>query len=109
MTFCVYCSNQRRYTPADHRYLALLAYLSQMLTSDLPADAGLHGVKPYKVPWNSVAVHVCHTAVPNSQIMYALNGSVVALCSAPEDKVNYLSQTFVISCTVNISMVCFEF
>ena len=47
----------------------------------------LCALTPYTVPWGSVGVHVCNADVPVSQIMYALNGSVVGLCKADSEQV----------------------
>ena len=48
----------------------------------------LKALTPYSVPWNSVAVHICNTEVPVSQLMYALNASVVGLCRADTRQVS---------------------
>ena len=73
-----------RYKAIDHRNLSLLAYLSGQI--NIPRS--LSSLKPYKIPWNSVAVHVFHASVPNSQIMNALNGSIVGLCTLDSDLVS---------------------
>ena len=79
-----------RLEPADHRNLALLAYFGHMCDSltypDLQPPT-LGTLRPYKVPWSVFALHVCHAVVPNSQIMNALNGGVVALCHIPENDI----------------------
>ena len=80
-------SGQSKYRPPDHRNLALLAYLAETV-SHLPAVvASLQAALPQCVAWRDVGLHVCQAPVPNSQVLYALNGSVVALCSVPPDKV----------------------
>lgn len=40
----------------------------------------LRKCKTYKVPWSTVAVYACGAVVANSDIMYVLNGTMVALC-----------------------------
>jgi polynucleotide 5'-hydroxyl-kinase GRC3/NOL9 len=42
----------------------------------------LTSVTPYTVPWKDVAIHVCHKTVEKTQILYSINGSLVALCQA---------------------------
>ena len=83
----LYCSVPRpidHYKPVDHRSLSLLSYFDHLLTS---RKDGLNAVIPYVVPWHRVAVHVTHASVPPSQIMYALNASVVALCQVDDNMV----------------------
>ena len=75
------------YKPVDHRSLSLLSYFDHLLKD---TKHGLNNVVPYAVPWKQVAVHVMHATVPASQIMYALNASVVALCTVDESQVTCL-------------------
>ena len=65
--------------------MALLSYLGQLAPTG--PTLYLNSVQPYQVAWDQVAIHVCHTLVPNSHILYALNASVVALAVIPTDKV----------------------
>lgn len=67
-----------RYRPMDHRDLTLFSYFSK----NLELGMNLTSVTPFRIPWRSVAIHVCHTAIDKSQIMYSINGSLVALCHA---------------------------
>lgn len=62
----------------DHRNLSILGYLSQCIEPGMT----LTSVPPYVVSWNTIGVHVIHEVVQRSQVMYALNGSIVALCNA---------------------------
>jgi polynucleotide 5'-hydroxyl-kinase GRC3/NOL9 len=90
-----------RSNATSRRDLALLAYLGQ-ITAGQPtagivaasAATTLRAVTPYRVRWTDVAVHVCHEAVPNSQILYALNGSLVALCIARNHQMFTTNATF---------------
>ena len=76
-----------KYHPADHRDLSLLGYLGRYQAPEGGPLVPLHGLTPQAVPWGRVAVHVNHAAVPNSQVLYALNASIVGLCRVPEDMV----------------------
>ena len=79
-----------RYEPLDYRNLALLAHFGHMydpLTFPEAQPPALETLRPYKVPWSLFSLHVCHAAVPNSQIMNVLNGSVVALCHVSESDI----------------------
>lgn len=67
-----------RLKPADHRTVNLLSHLGNHLEKGLTLVAK----EPFYVPWREVAVHVSFARVPRSQVMYALNASVVGLCAA---------------------------
>ncbi|KAL5013572.1 hypothetical protein ScPMuIL_007842 [Solemya velum] len=67
----------------DHRNLSTLGYLTQKLTPGMT----LLSQAPYTVSWDCVAVNVCHSHIPDSQILLALNASVVALCRANMSKI----------------------
>ncbi|KAL3852579.1 hypothetical protein ACJMK2_016199 [Sinanodonta woodiana] len=74
--------------PVDHRDLTLLSYLCQ----NIEPGVTLYSMVPTVLPWCSIAVHVGHTCVPDSQVMYAINASVVALCSADLSKAYRLDE-----------------
>ena len=79
-----------KYSPENHRSLSLLGYLGRC--DDRPGPAHpLQGLVPQTIAWGSLAVHVCNFRVPNSQVLYALNGAVVALCKVDENQVRYPS------------------
>ncbi|CAE1264540.1 GRC3 [Acanthosepion pharaonis] len=63
---------------ADLRSLTILSYLGKNWSPGVSLN---HNV-PYKIKWSSLAIHVCQEIVPPSQILYAINASVVALCIA---------------------------
>ncbi|XP_064633023.1 polynucleotide 5'-hydroxyl-kinase NOL9-like [Lineus longissimus] len=70
-----------KYKAADHRDLAILAYFSHVLPPSVSL-MNIHSIQPYVLKWSSVAVHVANAVVPQAQIMYALNATIVALCHA---------------------------
>jgi hypothetical protein len=35
--------------------------------------------KPYAIPWNNIYLRIMHEGVSSSQILYALNGTIVGL------------------------------
>lgn len=88
-----------RYSPADHRMMSLLSYLSRYQPSTGPCIP-LHAFAPQIVNWADLALHVTHAAVPNSQILYSLNASVVGLCCVPEEMVCFSRE---------ISLLCYFF
>ena len=75
------CFFSGRYRPVDLRHMALLSHLHKILPPD-SADLRLLATPPLILDWSSVAIHSMHETVPWTQIMYALNGSLVALCRA---------------------------
>lgn len=81
--------SEEKFKAPDHRTLATLAYFSRMFEGQGQANVGdLLATDPYVIPWDKVAVTVFNADVPNSQIMYSLNGSLVALCVCPTDCVS---------------------
>lgn len=66
------------------RELSLLAYLSQLQSPDPGPVRPLHSLTPYQVPHSAVALGVLHCEVTPSHMMYAANGSLVALCCVGE-------------------------
>ncbi|XP_053377121.1 polynucleotide 5'-hydroxyl-kinase NOL9-like [Mercenaria mercenaria] len=65
-----------RMKATDYRNLTVLSHLAH----DLEPGLTLTSMTPYTVNWKDVAIHVCHVEVNRSQIMYALNANLVALC-----------------------------
>ena len=81
-------SGHEKYRPKDLRNLMLLTYFGQLQSEQGPTK-NLAELQPHSVPWSAVGVHICSGVVDNSQVMYALNASVVALCIADEKMVNF--------------------
>ncbi|XP_058530582.1 polynucleotide 5'-hydroxyl-kinase NOL9 [Ochotona princeps] len=85
------------------RDLAVLGYLGQLLPPT-PEVLPLHGLIPYEVPFNAVALRITHSDVAPTHIMYALNASWVALCRILDDVTGYsegpilLAQTPICDC-----------
>lgn len=72
---------------ARQRELATLGHLGGIF-DQFSAKRSLRSVAPYRVSWSDVALHVCHEVVPRSQILYAINGNIVALCIADDKQVS---------------------
>jgi len=85
---------RQKYNPLENRTLNLLSYFSKV--SNGPNE--IHSISslrkgwwnireafsdriPYQVFWKDVRIQILYADVPNSQILYALNGSVVGLIS----------------------------
>jgi len=62
--------------PVDLRNLALLSSLSLGLEKGVT----LTSLTPYCIPYADMAVHICHNRVKSSEILHAINASLVALC-----------------------------
>ncbi|ESO95110.1 hypothetical protein LOTGIDRAFT_117300 [Lottia gigantea] len=76
--------HKTEFKAAHMRELSLLAYLNQ----NLKIGWKLFHVEPYAIDFNQVAVHDCQSCGSYSQILYALNASVVGLCEADLTKVD---------------------
>lgn len=68
----------------EHRELSLLAYLSQLQSSDPGPVRPLHSLTPYQVPNTAVALGVIHCEVVPTHMLYAANASLVGLCCLSE-------------------------
>lgn len=68
----------------EHRELSLLAYLSQLQSSDPGPVRPLHSLTPYQVPNAAVALGVIHCEVVPTHKLYAFNASLVGLCCLSE-------------------------
>ena len=66
-----------------------LAYFGQLQPQQGPLK-DLAELQPYEVPWSAVGVHICTGRVANSQYMYVLNASIVALCIADKKQVSFI-------------------
>nr|XP_037280980.1 polynucleotide 5'-hydroxyl-kinase NOL9-like isoform X2 [Rhipicephalus microplus] len=79
-----------RSTARAKREAMVLAYLGRKGSSDgyhLPdTPYWLWNTTPLRVRWCALAVHDCDNSVPKKDLLYALRGSVVALCVVPADK-----------------------
>ncbi|KAM5248735.1 polynucleotide 5'-hydroxyl-kinase NOL9 [Ctenodactylus gundi] len=86
------------------RDLAVLGYLSQLLPPVPKAVSPLHGLTPYQVPFNAVALRITHSDVAPTHILYAVNASWVGLCRILDDVRGYargpilLAQTPICDC-----------
>ncbi|PNF39225.1 hypothetical protein B7P43_G17627 [Cryptotermes secundus] len=60
------------------REAVILSYLSRMVQ---PPKYILADTVPYMIPFCKVVLCVCHTKLPFCQILSAINGNLVALCS----------------------------
>uniref|UniRef100_A0A8D1PQF5 Polynucleotide 5'-hydroxyl-kinase NOL9 n=1 Tax=Sus scrofa TaxID=9823 RepID=A0A8D1PQF5_PIG len=86
------------------RDLAVLGYLGQLQPPVPKPLCPLHGLTPYQVPFNAVALRVTHADVAPTHILYAVNASWVGLCKILDDVRGYahgpilLAQTPICDC-----------
>lgn len=71
-------SNVWGLAPVRIREAMVLSYLSQMLKA--PTSL-LTDIVPYKTSYSKLILCVCHASFPHSQILGAINGNLVALCT----------------------------
>ncbi|XP_015446881.1 polynucleotide 5'-hydroxyl-kinase NOL9 isoform X2 [Pteropus alecto] len=67
------------------RDLAVLGYLGQLQPPVPKPLCPLHGLTPYQVPFNAVALRILHADVAPTHILYAVNASWVGLCKILDD------------------------
>ncbi|EPY86047.1 hypothetical protein CB1_000331014, partial [Camelus ferus] len=86
------------------RDLAVLSYLGQLQPPVPKPLCPLHGLTPYQVPFNAVALRIIHADVAPTHILYAVNASWVGLCKILDDVRGYangpilLAQTPICDC-----------
>ncbi|XP_014442085.1 polynucleotide 5'-hydroxyl-kinase NOL9 [Tupaia chinensis] len=86
------------------RDLTVLGYLSQLQPPVPKPLSPLHGLTPYQVPFNAVALRITHADVAPTHILYAVNASWVGLCKILDDVKGYtngpilLAQTPICDC-----------
>ncbi|XP_008565240.1 PREDICTED: polynucleotide 5'-hydroxyl-kinase NOL9 [Galeopterus variegatus] len=73
------------------RELAVLGYLGQLQPPVPKPLSPLHGLTPYQVPFNAVALRITHSDVAPTHILYAVNASWVGLCKILDDVRGYTS------------------
>ncbi|ORX49701.1 hypothetical protein BCR36DRAFT_353398 [Piromyces finnis] len=85
---------RQKYNPIENRTLNLLSYFSRD-NNELNEIHSISSIRrgwwnfreafsekiPYQVFWRDVNIQILYADVPNSQILYALNGSIVGLIS----------------------------
>ncbi|XP_039698270.1 polynucleotide 5'-hydroxyl-kinase NOL9 isoform X2 [Pteropus medius] len=67
------------------RDLAVLGYLGQLQPPVPKPLCPLHGLTPYQVPFNAVALRILHADVAPTHVLYAVNASWVGLCKILDD------------------------
>nr|XP_036855819.1 polynucleotide 5'-hydroxyl-kinase NOL9 isoform X2 [Manis javanica] len=108
---CVQSDFVNRKTPRNReshnkvlRDLAVLGYLGQLQPPVPQPLCPLHGLIPYQVPFNAVALRITHSDVAPTHILYAVNASWVGLCKILDDVRGYangpilLAQTPICDC-----------
>ncbi|XP_007940839.1 polynucleotide 5'-hydroxyl-kinase NOL9 [Orycteropus afer afer] len=73
------------------RELAVLGYLGKLQPLDPKSVSPLHGLTPYQVPFNAVALRIMHADVAPTHIMYAVNASWVGLCKIQDNVRGYVN------------------
>ncbi|KAJ7336072.1 Polynucleotide 5'-hydroxyl-kinase nol9 [Desmophyllum pertusum] len=89
-------SSTSKFGASDKRTLALLSYFSKTKMNNGPDEpcedpssltvTSVLSCIPYKIPWSCVAIHVMHTEIAWSQILYSINASVVGLAQTRSDQ-----------------------
>jgi polynucleotide 5'-hydroxyl-kinase GRC3/NOL9 len=80
---------QKRFSPRDHRNIAIMAYFSRMQDTNSVNFRSVHHLRPYRVSWSKLALHVSHSRVDFNQLFRVFNASLVGLCQIDSNYVNY--------------------
>lgn len=71
---------QKRLSAKDHRNLAILAYFSKLNEFD-DYFKPIHYLRPYRISWSKLALHVTHSRVEYDQLLRVFNASLVCLAN----------------------------
>ena len=72
-------SPQKRFSPKDHRTIAIIGYFSRLQDPSL-CFKPIHHLRPYKILWSKLALHISHAKVDYDQLFRVFNASLVGLC-----------------------------
>lgn len=70
--------SKKNFSPRDHRNIATLAYFSKL--QDSITFKTIHNLKPYKIAWSKICLHVSHMKIDYSQLLKVFNASLIGLC-----------------------------
>lgn len=73
-------SPQKCFSPRDHRNLAIITYFSKFQDPKMLYFKPIHHIRPYKISWSKIALHVCHAKVEYDQLFRIFNASLIGLC-----------------------------
>ncbi|CAF0868791.1 unnamed protein product [Brachionus calyciflorus] len=71
---------QKSLSAKDHRNIAILAYFAKLNESDVYFKP-IHHLRPYRISWSKLALHVIHSRVDYEQFFRVFNASLVCLSS----------------------------
>lgn len=71
---------QKNLSAKDHRNLAILAYFSKLNEFDVYFRP-IHHIRPYRISWSKLALHVTHLKVEYEQLFRVFNASLVCLAN----------------------------
>jgi polynucleotide 5'-hydroxyl-kinase GRC3/NOL9 len=72
-------SSQKRFSSRDHRTIAILAYFSRLQEPNVGIKP-VHHLKPYKIRWSKLGVHISHAKVDYDELFRVFNAALVGLC-----------------------------
>ena len=73
-------SPQKSFSPRDHRNIAIITYFSKLQDPKTLYFKSIHHIRPYKISWSKIALHVCHAKVEYDQLFRIFNASLIGLC-----------------------------
>ena len=84
-------SPQKRFSPKDHRTVAVISYFSNLQEENLIFKP-IHHLKPYKISWSKLALHISHSKVDYDQLFRVFNASLVGLCQVDSKFVSSINK-----------------
>jgi polynucleotide 5'-hydroxyl-kinase GRC3/NOL9 len=82
-------SPQKRFSARDHRNIAILAYFSSLFDPK-SFFTPINYLRPYKLSWSKVNLHVNHSRIDYDQLLRVFNASLVGLCQIDPKYVSLL-------------------
>jgi polynucleotide 5'-hydroxyl-kinase GRC3/NOL9 len=79
---------QKRFSPKDHRNFAIIAYFSSLQDLNM-CFKPIHHLRPYKILWSKLGLHISHSQVDYDQLFRVFNASLVGLCQVDSKYVSF--------------------
>lgn len=80
-------NSRKKFSPRDHRNLAIISYFSRLQNTN--TFVPIHHLRPYRIAWSKIGIHVSHMRVDLSQLFNVFNASLVGLCNCDPKYVRF--------------------
>jgi polynucleotide 5'-hydroxyl-kinase GRC3/NOL9 len=82
-------SPQKRFSARDHRNIAIIAYFSSLFDPK-SFFTPINYLRPYKISWSKITLHVIHSKVDYDQLLRVFNASLIGLCQIDPKYVSFI-------------------